>query len=75
MVVLAVFALCALTFHVIWAEKLSVCDSFPTARRTSTFSVGFAAVATTVEAERLPHLEPPLSPEGFPVPFWFIGCA
>ena len=47
MMVLAIFALCALTFQVILAEKLGVCNSFPAARRTSTFSLGFAAFATT----------------------------
>ena len=46
-VILAIFALCALTFQVVLAEKLSVCDSSPTARRTSTFSVGFAAFTAT----------------------------
>ena len=40
-VVLAIFALRALTFHVILAEKLVVCYSFPAARRTNTFSMCF----------------------------------
>ena len=47
MMVLAIFALGALTFQVIAAEKLRVCKGFPTMRRTSTFSMGFAAFAAT----------------------------
>ena len=47
MVVLAVFAFGALTFPLILAEELGVGDRFSSARRTSTFSLGFAAFATT----------------------------
>ena len=36
-------ALGALTFKVIWAEKLWVSDRFSAARRAITFSIGFAA--------------------------------
>ena len=45
--VLAIFALGALTFQVMVAEKLNVCNSFSTTRRTSTFSIGFARFAAT----------------------------
>ena len=37
----------ALTFKVVLVEKLLVSDRFPAARRTSTFSMGFAACTTT----------------------------
>ena len=47
MVVLAIFAFCALAFQVILAEKLHVSDRFSAARRTSTCSIGFAAFAPT----------------------------
>ena len=42
-VVLAVFAFGALTFQVILAEEFWVCNCSASSRRTSTFSLGFAA--------------------------------
>ena len=47
MMVLAIFALGALTFQVILAEKLRVSDRFSATRRTSTFPIGVAAFAAT----------------------------
>ena len=42
-VVLAVFAFGALSFQIVLAEKFRICNCSASARRTNTFSLGFAA--------------------------------